>query len=97
MFPQHPPEVLGGLGQRALRGDVGLLLPGRRGRETRNGFKRAHSVGSYNVTKTVTNHMTKQSYKLKVLKSQRENTRHDHCLVKKCICCSAARLAYTET
>lgn len=29
VLPQHPPEVLGGLGQRALRGKVGLLLPAR--------------------------------------------------------------------
>lgn len=27
MLPQHPPEILCGLGQRSLRGDVGLLLP----------------------------------------------------------------------
>lgn len=27
MLPQHSPEVLGGLRQRALRGYVGLLLP----------------------------------------------------------------------
>lgn len=27
VLPEHPPEILRGLGQRSLRGDVGLLLP----------------------------------------------------------------------
>lgn len=27
VLPEHPPEILCGLGQRSLRGDVGLLLP----------------------------------------------------------------------
>lgn len=27
MLPEHPPEILCGLGQWSLRGDVGLLLP----------------------------------------------------------------------
>lgn len=27
MLPEHPPEILCGLSQRSLRGDVGLLLP----------------------------------------------------------------------
>lgn len=27
VLPEHPPEILRGLGQWSLRGDVGLLLP----------------------------------------------------------------------